>query len=358
MKRWWWLGLIILIGLVSLRLSMGAYKLSQAKQEVLIAETEVGHNNLPATATMPQAGELRLYYWNVPTSRGITRKFLIKHNGITKTFLINSGEFKDTGIQVVAGDTIELTAMEGVNYSKQAYGWLSSANDACAGYDVAKQLNSVRDRQQPLAGAQCWCDWDTISNDESDDCNDYLSVVSYQSNVIPASPTPQPSANPNPSSSPSPSTSQAGFVIHKFLDVNKNGVRETGEGQTNRAWEFEYQVNGGEKRTYLIDPGADAGDKITVNQGDKVKVQELGQEGWLNTTGSLVEKTIFDNKTYDFYFGNWPVNGVPGPAAVPGAAVPYQPKTGTPTWLTLGALSLVLGASIYYAIKKISILVR
>ena len=154
--------------------------------------------------------------------------------------------------------------------------------------------------------------------------------------------------SPSPSSSPSasPGINQAGFVIHKFLDVNKNGVREVGEGTTNRTWEFEYRIDGGEKQSYMIEPGEEEGEEIIVNKGAKVKVAELGQEGWLNTTGAELTKTLADPKLYTFYFGNWPVGGAPPAGGFP----PTQPDTGTPTWITL---SLALSITVITIIKVI-----
>lgn len=150
-----------------------------------------------------------------------------------------------------------------------------------------------------------------------------------------------------PSPSPSPNANQAMFVIHKFLDVNKNSVRETGEGTTNRTWEFEYQIDGGEKQTYTIEPGEEEGEKIIVNKGVKVKVAELGQEGWLNTTGAELTKTLADPKLYTFYFGNWPVGGVAG------GFPPTQPDTGAPTWLTLSLALSIMVITIIKIILKV-----
>lgn len=168
-----------------------------------------------------------------------------------------------------------------------------------------------------------------------------------------------PSASPSPSSSPSPSPSpganQAWFVIHKFLDVNRNSVREIGEGTTNRTWEFEYQIDGGEKESYMIEPGEEEGEKIIVNKGVKVKVSELGQEGWLNTTGAELTKTLSDPKLYTFYFGNWPVGGVGGasPAPPAGGFPPTQPDTGTPTVLTLSLALSIMVITIIKVILKV-----
>ena len=141
--------------------------------------------------------------------------------------------------------------------------------------------------------------------------------------------------SPPADESPPPDINQASFVIHKFLDVNNNGIREVGEGTTNRTWEFEYQIDEGEKQSYMIEPGEEEGEKITVNKGVKVKVSELGQEGWLNTTGAELTKTLPDAKQYTFYFGNYPLGGTAPPA---GGFPPTQPDTGTPTWLTAGAV--------------------
>ncbi|MDZ7587229.1 MAG: hypothetical protein U0946_05720 [Patescibacteria group bacterium] len=167
-----------------------------------------------------------------------------------------------------------------------------------------------------------------------------LNCVAYTKMGTISSPPPPPGESPPSDESPPLEGDLAGFVINKFLDANNNGVREVGEETTNRAWEFEYQINDGEKQSYLVEPGETSGEVIYVNKGEKVKVTEIGQEGWLNTTGAELTKTLTQAKLYNFYFGNYPVGGIGGASPGPATFPPTQPDTGTPTWLTAGALGL------------------
>ena len=444
MLRWFkWLGLGLVIGGLVLAASVKTYIASLNRQEVMIAI--VGSTT---TVTFPEAGEVRVYYFGLDVTSGMSME--LSYNNQTKEIAkISNGKYIDTGVTVAAGGAVQEKVYDSPNFQYPAYGWIPGDDGLCMNDDISAYINTAEAYGKTLVSIQCWANFDSAS--EGEDYDDYVVILSYvpaqgdaackvqgykveapdnirsgpfadqavriagkaedknnpyylqglnlgQTYTVSVEPESgyrsgysvcynqigchdnvnvrwdkisdsftcptasasgqtygyvdlwwhfQPRAgSPSPSPSASPGINQAGFVIHKFLDVNKNGVRETGESATNRTWEFEYRIDGGEKQSYMIEPGEEEGEKIIVNKGAKVKVAELGQEGWLNTTGAELTKTLADPKLYTFYFGNWPVGGAPPAGGFP----PTQPDTGTPTWITL---SLALSITVITIIKVI-----
>ncbi|MCX6816973.1 MAG: hypothetical protein NTZ93_03845 [Candidatus Beckwithbacteria bacterium] len=449
-KKLLWIGVIVVTGLVSLNLSMRTYLSSLNRQEAFIAQAqpeELTSGTNPTTLKFPKDGEVRIYYWRFDS--WTNRKFELTYQETPNVFEISTGNYKDTGINIKAQESLTEKISAKVNDVYQPdFNWQTPINDgkqcgvsglADPPVNIEAYVKEVNDNGEPIVSTQCWSDWDTAGEPASD-YNDFLVIFSYKptpssnkayfqirkfndlngdgdkdsnegspnktwsfqysindgdwkaintatasglsakttmnkgtkveveeftksgwkittpknqtqtlsqaghtytfdfgNQRISASPSPEPGSSPSPS--PSPGANQPTFVIEKFLDANKNGVRETGEGSTNRAWEFTYQVNGGQEESYTIEPNGDAGDTITVNIGDRVKIQELGQEGWLNTTGTVVEQTLNQSKNYKFYFGNYPVNGINGASPTPNFP-PSQPSTGAPTWLSVGSAGL------------------
>jgi hypothetical protein len=355
MKRWRLFGIIIVVGLISLAASGRTYFLSLNQVEPNISEATTGQENLCQGGGYFTTASGFGYCFIFDSSVKTYNEELVACNSYGRLAVLTDGEKKNDLLDIIYQFNISksiLTALTGIDPGGPLIA------------DTCTQLTGVFPRndgslyaERGHPGVDCSANYLILEkapegNGRFNDTRGngiFGAVCQFTTNPSPR-PSSSPSSSPSPGASASPG-SQAGFVIHKFLDANKNGIRETGEGPTNSAWEFEYQVTGSDKRTYTVDPGSDAGQKISAPVGSVVKVAELGQAGWLNTTGAEVTKTLSEARNYDIYFGNWPVGGVPLPSGTIG---PAQPDTGAPTWLTVLFVSNIMFITVIKFIKFIS----
>ena len=171
-----------------------------------------GFNTNPPTTVgpFPKAGVAAIY-WESFTGSSYNVFITIKHNGITypemdtSTFIPagSSGlEFGFTGIEVAAGDFIEMRVRDNWQPTSDpppwwSRGWAlpgttggggSQSADLC-GWDpyskknIAAERNYVSSIGEPIVSPQCWGDWDPPS--EGFDANDALLIVSYDPNDNP-----------------------------------------------------------------------------------------------------------------------------------------------------------------------------
>lgn len=326
-----WLGLGLVVSSIALGLSVKTYLSSLSREEVLIAE--VGGEAVKYS----KAGQVRVYYadLNGVYPQGVD---LFINTKIVADLNDGKPQIVDT-IQVGIGESVttKLWDHDQIDYK----GWVEPNEDDTCGttskQDISSLVSDVESAGEPIESIQCW------SDEVGSNYNDALLILSYNpSNAGSGDDTFGVGGNSDTDSdSSNNSDSDTKWVVRKYLDANRNGIRETGEAGTNREWQFEYQINGGKKKIYSIEPGDELGLEIDANKGDTISVHELGQADWLNTTGSTVEKKLEEEKLHYFNFGGWPVNGVT--TTDDGSFPATQPNTGTPTWLTFGVLLAGLG---------------
>ena len=186
-----------------------------------------------------------------------------------------------------------------------------------------------------------------------------------------------PSPSPSPIVSPSPSPlSKPNFQIRKFNDLDGDGEKDANEGSVNRAWGFQYKINDGDWIAISTVAGTGLSAKMAFAKDTKVEVEELTELNWRLTTAQKQTKTLsVAGQTYTFNFGNKQVDPsaspgsggtVASPSPSPSPSVspslspspspsssPSQPDTGTPTWLTAGALLTGLGLLMIKLLLKI-----
>jgi|APSaa5957512622_1039677.scaffolds.fasta_scaffold10247_3 hypothetical protein len=335
-----WLGLGALIAFFSFWFSVKSYLISMNKQEVVIAQVATSGRN-PTNLTNLPAGKLKVYVIG-----GYVNQVQANFNfgGKSESLLVSKGvsAAKETVTVAEEGSSASLIVLvNGVSYRD----WISPEDSRCTAESAALNYGIIKGSGEKIVVAQCWDD-DGIGQFY----NEMALVVTQGGSGSTTTPTITPESTYTYVGTTNEEVeSKTSFVIRKFLDGNKDGVREVGEGVTNREWVYEYQINNGGKQIYSIEPGQEMGEEISVKKDDMVKVQEVGQEGWLNTTGAVIERSLREEKLHYFNFGGYPVNGVVpvvGTTTFPAT----QPSTGTPLWLTLGALGA--GASLLVLKKK------
>ena len=334
-----WLGLGVVIAVSSFFFSVRSYLISLNKgEEVLIAQFGSG-------ITYSQSGQVRVYYDGL----GVYPRSVDLH--INGPVIADLNDYRPQIVdwnKVSAGSTIDarIVGNDGAAYG----GWMESNDDDTCGKTTKKDISgivkSVESYGEVIESVQCW------SGIGRSGYNDALLILSYTPGTTTETTTgtgttTETVTTNTETTEPEGDTS---FVIRKYLDANKDGVREVGEGMTNREWVYEYQINGGGKQIYTIEPGQEMGEEVAIKKGDRVRVEELGQEGWLNTTGAVVDRTLSQARLHYLNFGGYPVNGLPSTTtgANQGVFPATQPKTGTPLGLTLG----VMGAGVVLLVLK------
>ncbi len=342
-----WLGLGLVVGGVVLGLSVKTYLASLNEKEVLIAQVSSS-----AAVEYSKDGQVRVYYDDLDGyyPRGSD---LFVNNTI---YDLNDGRPQAVdSIQVKAGDSITTRLWD---HDRIYYlGSKEAVNNTCGSKSVKAQVAGVEASGEPIEAVQCWNDQNGRNYDDA------LLILSYKPGTTSEGDGGDDDGNDgnddyddnrNDGNDDYNDNDDDGdetrWVVRKYLDANRDGIRETGEAATNREWQFEYRVNGGRKKIYSIEPGNELGDEVMANKGDKIWVHELGQADWLNTTGATKEMVLDEEKLYYFNFGGWPVNGVV-PTTTGRSFAGRQPDTGTPTMLTLGALGLGVGL-VYVKLKQ------
>jgi len=211
-----WIALAVSLATLSLVVSMWTYKNSLMEGE----EAVIAVLNNPSNVVFSKQGKVRFYYYYIYND--LTRLIRIKHRGETKSFRVReSNNPVDTGIEVDAGDSINIEVFEGSGYTKKAYGWKNiNADNTCgkepyARDNVSWQRQDAASAGKPLESIQCWSDWEPEVHPVLD-FNDFLLIFSYEPGVEPepspesspeSTPTPEASPESSPESTPTPEAS-------------------------------------------------------------------------------------------------------------------------------------------------------
>ncbi len=334
-----WLGVAALVGAVSLGYSWRSYSTSQKKgQEVGIAQvgTEGAKSGwIENTVTFPQAGKVFIYYWQLKETPGLRTllRFWTKLKVDKEDFQLNGlGEKKKESDWPVKADTEKRYAIW--NYPKsghpfdQPVGFKPVTNKKCGTIDVTAKLQKARENGQKIAQARCWEAWDQWFKPAANplDYSDFLLIFAVKPTGSPSpgvSPSPSPKVSPSPSPAPKCPAGKACFRILKYNDKDGNGVRDKKkEASTGKEWVFKYKV--GERELVAIKTAAKSGlsEKIVVDKGSKITVEEVAKKNWKQTEPKTKTKivTLTEAKNYAILFGNHWLGASPSPSASPDKA--------------------------------------
>lgn len=347
MKKIWLFGGAVVA--VSLFASVWSYRVSLNRAEPQIAEVTAGVTTNPFNLSgFTKEGKLKVY--NIGS---VYLAFRFIYNNQIYDYQTNPNQNATTAFSVKSGETVNLTACVNKYCDFAPYGWLppTAANTRNCKSDTDPVVAGAQAAGEIVVSVQCWQDEST----DTDPYDDFEIVITQLGAAVLPSPSPSPSASPSPSPavSPQPSASpgasainndQAQFVIRKFNDSNKNGVKDEQEGSVKKEWLFKVSQNADPPYDYTVDADSGEGRTITVGKGTKVTVEEVLQPGWGVTTDKVQVKNLTESRLYRFDFGN--NNGAAG------AVGPSQPDTGAPTGLTLSlALSIIVITIIKFILK-------
>lgn len=262
----------------------------------------VDYNSNPSNVSYSQDGQVAVWV------QGGSIQVNLSTNGKQKSFSHSGGVSKHTtDLKVKSGDSVKVEVLDG---SGKALGWQAPSGTMCgsgaplpptggrspgsyAKIDIADFIDDVNADGQKLESIQCWADYPEWSGDQ--DFNDFFMIFSYGDE-----------GSDDPDDPDDPEEKKAKVQIRKFKDNDSDGVWDTGETSTGEVFEFEYQVNNEETKSYSTDPGSGRGLFIEVNSGDQVTVTEKQKAGWRSTTGLTQSVTVSNNETYFLDFGNVP----------------------------------------------------
>jgi hypothetical protein len=185
------------------------------------------------TLAFPKDGQVRVYISGFDPAHPEFKNELVRLTGTSSSAdLISRGvvatgdkmEILESGLSVIAGQTLKIDVFDGGDETKPGYGWIApDAAQKCGGSAAQKVDASVfinwaksKSGSEPLVSVECWADWSPNTNGKDTsvgDFNDYFVIVSYTpagavTTASPlASPSPSPSPSPSHVASPSPSPS-------------------------------------------------------------------------------------------------------------------------------------------------------
>lgn len=284
------IGLVILTG----------WQLDQVWQGLRVgaATPDFPYNANPTTVSFSRDGRVAMFYKGlvggakVRLSSGDQEQVIYPSGG---------GERLVTNISVKAGESVRVEVY--YNSSQKALGWIAPGSDNVCGsglpgpprarrpfarVNIGSFISSAESYGQPLESVECWGDWMEWQGDF--DFNDFFIIFSYGEGGPEPSPTPEPG--------------KARWIIRKFNDKNRNGVWDGDEGATGERFRFDWRENDGS--WFRLETSAMNGWSQATEEGlgTKIDVKEVGEVGWINTTGSSQVKTLDEAKTYYFDFGN------------------------------------------------------
>lgn len=151
----------------------------------------------------------------------------------------------DTGLDVVAGESISVQPYDFGDFDKPSVGWIKPANEntcGAPGHLVSKpeiftwMKTAIAATNEPIVATQCWGDWGA-SDDQ--DYNDFMVVLTYGPVTKTASPSPSvkatatatPTASPKASTTtsvatPTPSSTPRAATVDTSTGVPVTGVIE------------------------------------------------------------------------------------------------------------------------------------
>lgn len=340
MKRGLLFGSLVLS--LSLVASVWTYRQSLNRAEPQIAPVTPGSvtTNPFNLSGFTKEGKLKIYNIGI-----YDFKYELVYGNQVYVYDIAYGQSAETAFSVKPNETVNLTVSIG---GFKPYGWLTpaDANTRNCKSDTDPVVAAAQTAGETVVSVQCW-------NDESVDTDPYddFEVVIIQTGGTAPSPSASPSPSPSVSPQPSPSLSainndQAQFVIRKFNDLNRNGVKDEQEGGVKKEWLFKVSQNADPPYDYTVDADSGEGRTITVGRGTKITVEEVVQPGWVVTTEPVQVKNLNEPRLYRFDFGN--------SSGVAGAVGPSQPDTGAPTWLTLFLISGIMVITVIKIRLKVS----
>lgn len=178
------------------------------------------------TIVFPKAGEIRVYfagYGANPTVNQLIR--LTTSTGeadVTMPTSVPSGDkmaYRDSGLEVTAGQSVTIKSFDRGNTSQPSYGWIppNSANkcDIYYGADVGPMVTwaTAKAAGEPFVSKQCWADYNAPNDPAVRLFNDFFIILSYVPAAQAATVSPSPSASPTASKSPSPSPSASAAAV-------------------------------------------------------------------------------------------------------------------------------------------------
>jgi hypothetical protein len=153
--------------------------------------------------------------------------------------------------------------------------------------------------------------------------------------------------NPPP---PPVKPSTVNINIRKFNDANGNQTQDSNEGLLS-GWEFKVSGSGINQTVTTLPDGTVT---LTGLKPGVYTVTEVLQEGWKNTTGISINRSVTaDTATQSFVFGNQEVTPpVTPPEGGGDTPVSTLPVTGTKEWVLAGLVLVLLGAGLWWVRSK------